>query len=171
MFKAYSNSGSLVITSRWFATSRLVAPVSVRLVYKATVAYLAPWSAYITIFKQSYLHSNTAHIRTRAVSSFKAEEMPTMNHIDWTYYNDVIMGTMASQITSLTIVYSTVYSRRKSKKHQSSTSMAFVRGIHRWPVNSPHKGPVTRIMFPFDDVITNQHERLYYPLFSNIGWF
>ena len=31
--------------------------------------------------------------------------------------------------------------------------MAFVRGIHRWPVNSPHKGPVTRKMFPFDDVI------------------
>ena len=28
-----------------------------------------------------------------------------------------------------------------------------MRGIHRWPVNSPHKGPVTRKMFPFDDVI------------------
>ena len=43
--------------------------------------------------------------------------------------------------------------RRSSKKHQSSASLAFVRGIHRWPVNSPHKGPVTREMFPFDDVI------------------
>ena len=59
---------------------------------------------------------------------------------------------MASQITSLTIVYSTVYSGR-SKKHQSSASLAFVRGIHRWPVNSPHKWPVTRKMFPLDDVI------------------
>ena len=39
------------------------------------------------------------------------------------------------------------------KKNQSSASLAFVRGIHRWPVNSPHKGPVTRKMFPFDDVI------------------
>ena len=39
------------------------------------------------------------------------------------------------------------------KKHQSSASLAFVRGIRRWPVNSPHKGPVTRKMFPFDDVI------------------
>ena len=39
------------------------------------------------------------------------------------------------------------------RKHQSSASLAFVRGIHRWPVNSPHKWPVTRKMFPFDDVI------------------
>ena len=43
--------------------------------------------------------------------------------------------------------------RRRSAKHRSSASLAFVRGIHRWPVNSPHKGPVTRKMFPFDDVI------------------
>ena len=39
------------------------------------------------------------------------------------------------------------------RKHLSSTSLAFVRGIHQWPVNSPHKWPVTRKMFPFDDVI------------------
>ena len=43
--------------------------------------------------------------------------------------------------------------RRRSKKHQSSASLVFVWGIHRWPVNSPHKGPVTRKMLPFDDVI------------------
>ena len=53
------------------------------------------------------------------------------------------MGAMASQITSLTIVYSIVYSGGDHRKHQSSASLAFVRGIHRWPVNSPHKGPVT----------------------------
>ena len=70
-----------------------------------------------------------------------------------THYSEVIMSTMASQITSLTIVYSTVYSGADQKKHQSSASLAFVRGIHRWPVNSRHKGPVTRKMFPFDDVI------------------
>ena len=57
------------------------------------------------------------------------------------------------QITSLTIVYSTVYSDADQSKHQSSASLAFVRGIHRGPVNSPHKWPVTRKMFPFDDVI------------------
>ena len=66
---------------------------------------------------------------------------------------DVIMTTMASQITNLTVVYSTVYSDADQRKHQSSASLAFVRGIHRWPVNSPHKGLVTRKMFPFDDVI------------------
>ena len=66
------------------------------------------------------------------------------------YYNDVIMGAIASQITSLTIVYSTVYSDADQRKHQSSASLAFVRGIHRGRVNSPHKWPVTREMFPFD---------------------
>ena len=68
-------------------------------------------------------------------------------------YNDVIMGTIMSQITSLTIVFSTVYSDAVQRKHHSSASLAFVRGIHRRPVNSPHKWPVTRKMFPFDDVI------------------
>ena len=63
------------------------------------------------------------------------------------------MTAIASQITSLTIVYSTVYSGSDQRKHQSSASLAFVWGIHRWPVNSPHKGPVTRKKFPFDDVI------------------
>ena len=146
---------------------------------------------------------------------------PTQNHCD-----DVIMDTMASQITSLTIVYSNVYSgadQRKhqmimmiitikkptwithlqnicpdinktrtsnplnntlqwrhnehnvvfnhqpydcllnlysgtdQRKHQSSASLAFVRGIHRRPVNSPHKWPVTRKMVPFDDVIIGHH--------------
>ena len=47
------------------------------------------------------------------------------------HYNDVIMGAMASRITGLTIVYSTVYSGTDQRKHQSSASLAFVRGIHR----------------------------------------
>ena len=63
------------------------------------------------------------------------------------------MGAIASQITSLTIVYSTVYSGADQRKHQSSVSMAFVRGIHRRRVNSPHKGPLTWKMCQFDDVI------------------
>ena len=63
----------------------------------------------------------------------------------WPYhYSDVIVSTVASQITSLTIVYTTVYSGADQRKHQSSASLALVRGIHRWPVISPHKGPVTR---------------------------
>ena len=97
------------------------------------------------------------------------------------HYCDVIMATIASQITSLMIVYSTVYSDADQRKHQSSASLAFVRGIHRGPVNSPPKGPVTRKMFPFDDVIMfyvyltkisdasreNQHRNLYiWPTFT-----
>ena len=69
------------------------------------------------------------------------------------HYSDVIMSTTASQITVVSIVYSTVHSYADQRKHQSSATLAFVRGIHRWPVNSPHKGPVTHEMFPFDDVI------------------
>ena len=63
------------------------------------------------------------------------------------------MGAIASQITSLTIVYLIAYSDADQRKHQSSASLAFVWGIHRRPVNSSHKWPVTRKMFPFDDVI------------------
>ena len=69
------------------------------------------------------------------------------------------MGAMPSQITSLTVVYSTVYSGANQSKHQSSASMAFVWGFHRGPVNSPHKWPVTRKMLPFDDVIMKTHLR------------
>ena len=66
------------------------------------------------------------------------------------HYSDVIMDAMASRITSLTIIYIAVYSGANQRKYQSFASLAFVRGIHRWPVNSPHKG---RKIFPFDDVI------------------
>ena len=67
------------------------------------------------------------------------------------HYSGVIMNAMATQITSVSIVYSTVCSDQR--KHQSSAPLAFVREIYRWPVNSPHKRPVTRKMCPFDDVI------------------
>ena len=63
------------------------------------------------------------------------------------------MGMMASPITSLTTVCPTIYSGTDQRKHQNSASLAFVWGIHWWPVNSPHKWPVMRKMFPFDDVV------------------
>ena len=70
------------------------------------------------------------------------------------HYCDVIMGAMASEIASLTIVHSTVHSGADQRKHQSSAaSLAFVWGIHRRQLNYPHKWPVRRKMFPFDDVI------------------
>ena len=68
-------------------------------------------------------------------------------------YSDVIMTTMASQITSLAFVYSIVYSCADLRERQRSASLAFVRRIHRWPANFPNHGPVTRKMFSFDDVI------------------
>ena len=61
------------------------------------------------------------------------------------HYSDVIISTIACQITSRTIVYSTVYWGADQRKHQSCASLDFVRGIRRWPVNSPHKKPVTQV--------------------------
>ena len=66
------------------------------------------------------------------------------------HYSDVIMSAMASKITGVSTVCSTICSGADQRKHQSSASLAFVRGIHRWPVNSPHKEPVTWKMH--DDV-------------------
>ena len=69
------------------------------------------------------------------------------------------MGAIASLITSLTIVYSTVDSYADQRKYQIPVSQAFLWGIHRGPVNTPHKWPVTRKMFPFDDVIMSYPTR------------
>ena len=88
------------------------------------------------------------------------------------HYSDVIMSTMESQITSITIVYSTVYQGADERKHQSSALLTFVKGIHRWPVNSPHKRPVTRKTFTFDDVIMESPqisasgERMYHDAYT-----
>ena len=69
------------------------------------------------------------------------------------HYTDIIMRTVVTQITSVSIVYISVCSGPDQRKHPTPTSLAFVRGIHRWPVNSSHKGSVTWKMSPFDDVI------------------
>ena len=69
------------------------------------------------------------------------------------FNNDVIMSAMASQISGLPTVCPTVCLGADQRRHQSSASLAFVRGIHRLPVDSPHNGPVTGKMFSFDDVI------------------
>ena len=86
------------------------------------------------------------------------------------HYDDVIMSSMASQITSLMIIYLTVYSGTDQRKHQSSASLAFVRGINREPVNSPHKWPVTRRMFPFDDVIIWLNSMLHFWLLCSVQY-
>ena len=71
------------------------------------------------------------------------------------HYSDVIMSVVAPQITSLTIVYSTVYSGADQRKHQSSASLAFVRGIYWSPVNSPYKGPIIWKMSSYLDSKNN----------------
>ena len=98
----------------------------------------------------SFIKSSATHF-TNALRAQKLNLVKCM--LFYMHYGDVRMGAIASQITSLTIVYSTVYSDADQSKHQSTASLAFVRGIHRGPVNSPHKWLVTRKMFPFDDVI------------------
>ena len=68
------------------------------------------------------------------------------------------MSAMASQITGVSIVNATVCPGADQRKHQSCVSLVFARGIHGLPVNAPHKGPITRKMYPSDDVIINLHE-------------
>ena len=75
------------------------------------------------------------------------------HHQAESHSNDVIMNAIASQIICISVVCSTVCSGADEIKHQSSASVPFVRGIPQWPVDSPHKGPVTRKMFPIDDVV------------------
>ena len=76
------------------------------------------------------------------------------------HYSDVMKSTMASQITGISIVCSNVCSEAYQTKHESSLALAFVRGIHRSPVVSPNKLPVTRRMFQCDDVIANSTNKL-----------
>ena len=84
------------------------------------------------------------------------------------HYDDVIMTTMASQITSLTVVYSSIYSAADQRKHQSSALLAFCAGNSPGRVNSPHKGPVTRKMFPFDDVIMHYPNQWLFSILTHI---
>ena len=101
------------------------------------------------LYKEMKLENVNKYLIGHVLNNYNCFPVQSVSH-----YND-IMGAMAFQITSRTIVYSTVYSHADQRKHQSSASLAFVRGIHRSPVNSPHKWPVTRKMFPFADIIMN----------------
>ena len=105
------------------------------------------------------LHAKNSRWKKDVLYHCLSKYIPSEHMIHWPlfHYNDVIMNAVASQITSLAIVYSTVFSCAYKKKNKNSAPLAFVGGIHRWPVNSPHKGPVTRKMFPFDDVVVCQY--------------
>ena len=96
------------------------------------------------------------HVWTRSIKPVEIQSSAGHDN----YYDDVIMNAMASQMTSHMIDYSTVYSDANQRKHQSSASLAFALGIHRGPVNFPHKWPVTRKKFPFHDVIMDCHRNV-----------
>ena len=84
-------------------------------------------------------------------------------HLIWAlvpHYSDVIMNVIVPQITGVLTVYSTICSGADQRNHQSSVSLAFVRGIHWWPMNSPPQGTVMQKMFPFDDVIMKKSHKL-----------
>ena len=101
-----------------------------------------------------YPNGVLSYIIDKSFTSLMAKGLVTYSSIcSKTWSDHSVKQKSIYQITSLTVVYSTVYSGADQRKHQRSTSLAFVRGIHRWPVNSPHKWPNTRKMFPFDDVI------------------
>ena len=113
-----------------------------RRMLRAVITYPWPTEVYITMRITMCMiafcldRSDNIWIATHLIS-------PSDLHFVQLHYGDVIMGTIASQITSLTIVYSTVY---------SGASQRNIKAPRHWPL-SPDKWPVTRKMFPFDDVI------------------
>ena len=111
--------------------------------------YCMPSTPYLQNWKNSPLteFSNEDSKKNILIQILWKVEVILVDH-----YSSVRMSAMASQITGVSIVYSTVCSGADQRKHPSS-ALAFLRGIHQWRVNSPHKGPVTRKTNPFDDVI------------------
>ena len=103
------------------------------------------------------LHTTSTHVKAYFNAMLNERNWPSKANSKNNYHKDPLQwrhnGHDGVSNHRLTIVYSTVYSDADQRKHQSSASLVFVRGIHRGPMNSPHKWPVTRKMFPFDYVI------------------
>ena len=114
------------------------------------------WGWFETPTRPSWRHSNMFGVTWTNAGLFA---LRNSNYINCNQNTSTKMqmtlewSVMASQITGASTVYLAVCSGAVQTKHQSSASLAFVWGIHRWPVNSTHKGPVTWEMFPCDDVI------------------
>ena len=88
------------------------------------------------------------------------------------HYSDIIMSMMASQITGVSIVCFAVCSGTDQRKHQSSMSLVFVRGIHQSLVDSPHKGPVMQKMFPSAAVVVMLHVIIWFTVlhYNSTDW-
>ena len=130
--------------------------------YRAPMYSAAELRDFVTEFLELLYGFNPMNVMDKyETSEFTSENpcgMMTSSHANASFhYNDVIMSALVSQITSPTILYSTVYARRRSKK----TPKLRVTGlcvcvIHRRPVNSPLKGPITRKIIPFDGIIMHR---------------
>ena len=138
------------------------------MVSAAMICIKVDWCWFDYCIKHVYLRNKMKidlMMSTLSISSYEIKDNSAEMSICWleilynpifgrcTYYNEVIRSATASQITDVSIVFSAVCSGADQIQYQSSVSLAFVRGIHPSPVNSPHKGPVTRKMFPFNDVL------------------
>ena len=155
-----SSYGQLWHIRRKVVSSHVTVPANqaFRLLLLSTMIYKLTWRSYYNL--QSDLLQLNSHIPHPSfplityefstfleivISILRSFLHEAKDNIQTSHHNDVTM--------SCSIVYSTVCSGADQRKHQSSAWLAFLRVIHRWPVNSPHKGPVTRKVFPFDDVI------------------
>ena len=109
-------------------------------------------TAYSTVYPEEatlqWHHMNIMASQMTRMSSVYSIVYPEEATLQWRH-----MNITAFQITRIATVYYTVYPEANQRQRQSSESRTFVRGIHWWPVDSLNKGPVTRKMFPFHDVI------------------
>ena len=108
-------------------------PFSMHVLNKGYIDYIQKFRCVCVLSNVTAKHNNVSTVYTVTKS---VRFSP--NH-----YRDVIMSALASQITAVSIVYLTVCSGAYQRNHQISASLAYVRGIRRWPVNSPYKRPVT----------------------------
>ena len=107
---------------------------------------------YIFSFKKMHLKMSSVKWRPFCLG-LNVLKMVNVSSGGPSHYSDVMMRVKVFQVIGVLIVCSIVRSDADQRKYKNSAPLVFVRRIHRWPVDSPHKGPVTRKMFPFDDVI------------------
>ena len=108
----------------------------------------------ISIVLNIYNIISVYHINLRIHAWLLNSRIANRSHpIKFIHYSDAIINVKVSQMTGVSIVFSTVYLGTYQRKHHSSASLAFVRVIHWWPVDSPHKGSLKRKVFPFDYAI------------------
>ena len=93
---------------------------------------------------------------------------------NWNHYSGVIMDAMTSLITGVSIVCSTVCLDADQRIHQCSASLAFVRGIHRWPVNhwvpTSLNAPGTKSIWLFFMKQLERHKFKYESKFPHDKW-